>query len=99
MGTIGDDMNKSDLVNVIDSKLEHLTHKDVDMIVDTIFDSMKNSLAGGKRIEIRGFGTFEIRVRKSRMGRNPKSGAQVSIGERRVPFFKAGKELKERVDN
>lgn len=92
-------MNKSDLVNILDQKIEHLSHKDVDLIVDTIFDSMRNSLSQGERIEIRGFGTFEVRVRQARQGRNPKSGTQVAIGERRVPFFKAGKELKERVNN
>ncbi|MDO8644211.1 MAG: integration host factor subunit beta [bacterium] len=91
-------MNKSDLVNIVDQKLGHLTHRDADLIVDTIFGQMKDALTGGDRIEIRGFGTFEVRVREARQGRNPKSGQTVSIGTRRVPFFKAGKELKERVN-
>ncbi|MBI1908633.1 MAG: integration host factor subunit beta [Deltaproteobacteria bacterium] len=91
-------MNKSDLVNSLDKKLSHLSHRDVDTIIDTIFDRMTEALSGGDRIEIRGFGTFEIRVREPRVGRNPKSGAKVSIDLRKVPFFKAGKELKERLN-
>ena len=72
--------------------------RDVEVIVNTIFDSMTDALRHGDRIEIRGFGSFEVRVRKPRLGRNPKTGSSVSVGERRVPFFKVGKELRERVN-
>ncbi|MDO8462233.1 MAG: integration host factor subunit beta [Deltaproteobacteria bacterium] len=92
-------MNKSDLVVSLDKKMSHLSHRDVDTIVDTIFNRMTEALVKGDRIEIRGFGTFEIRVREPRLGRNPKSGAKVSIDTRKVPFFKTGKELKERINN
>ncbi|MBI4126558.1 MAG: integration host factor subunit beta, partial [Deltaproteobacteria bacterium] len=73
--------------------------RDVEVIVNTVFDSMTNQLRDGGRIEIRGFGSFEVRVRKPRLGRNPKTGDSVKVGERKVPFFKVGKELKERVNH
>lgn len=92
-------MNKSDLIERVAGKLEGLAHKDVEVIVNHIFDAMTRSLANGERIEIRGFGSFEIRVRRPRVGRNPKSGRTVDVGERKVPFFKVGKELKERVNH
>jgi len=92
-------VNKSDLVLYIANRLPNLAAKDVEVIVNTIFDSMTHSLMKGDRIEIRGFGSFEVRVRQARQGRNPKTGQQVSVGTRRVPFFKVGKELKEKVNN
>ena len=92
-------MNKSDLVQMVSSRLPNLAAKDVEVIVNTIFDSMTRSLTEGDRIEIRGFGSFEVRVRKPRTGRNPKTGKSVQVSLRRVPFFKVGKELKEKVNN
>lgn len=92
-------MNKSDLIQTISTKLPNLAAKDVEIIVDNIFDAMTSSLSRGDRIEIRGFGSFEIRVRKPRLGRNPKTGASVSVSTRKVPFFKVGKELKERINH
>lgn len=92
-------MNKSDLVQYVAGRLQNLAAKDVEVIVNTIFDSMTRSLTKGDRIEIRGFGSFEVRVRKPRQGRNPKTGQQVAVGRRRVPFFKVGKELKDKVNN
>lgn len=92
-------MNKSDLVQVVSGRLPNLAAKDVEVIVNTIFDSMTQSLTDGDRIEIRGFGSFEVRVRKPRLGRNPKTGKSVQVTTRRVPFFKVGKELKEKVNN
>ncbi|MDO8527240.1 MAG: integration host factor subunit beta [Deltaproteobacteria bacterium] len=92
-------MNKSDLVQVVSGRLPNLAAKDVEVIVNTIFDSMTQSLTDGDRIEIRGFGSFEVRVRKPRLGRNPKTGMSVQVTTRRVPFFKVGKELKEKVNN
>lgn len=92
-------MNKSDLITRVTEKLTSLSHRDVEIIINQVFDSMVGSLAKGERIEIRGFGSFEVRTRKPRVGRNPKTGETVSVGERRVPFFKVGKELKEKVNN
>lgn len=92
-------MTKSGLIQQLTEKSSHISHKDMERIVNAIFESMTEALQTGERIELRGFGTFEIRVRDPRQGRNPKSGAKVSLGVRKVPFFKAGKELKEIVNN
>jgi integration host factor subunit beta len=89
---------KSQLVQELISKASHISQKDMSLIVDTVFESMIKALEEGDRIELRGFGTFEVRVREPRMGRNPKSGSKVSLGVRKVPFFKAGKELKELIN-
>jgi integration host factor subunit beta len=91
-------MTKSQLVQILMSQAAHVSQKDMALIVDTIFDSMVQALEGGDRIELRGFGTFEVRVRDPRVGRNPKSGSKVDLGVRKVPFFKAGKELKEKLN-
>ncbi|HPW45096.1 MAG TPA: integration host factor subunit beta [bacterium] len=91
-------MNKSDLIETLVRKLPNLSGRDVEVIVNTIFDSMTDSLKSGERIEIRGFGSFEVRTRKPRIGRNPKTGMSVDVGQRKVPFFKVGKELRERVN-
>lgn len=87
-------MNKSDLVEVVAQKLANLSARDVEAIVNIIFDSMTEALAKDDRIEIRGFGSFEVRTRKARRGRNPKTGESVDLTVRKVPFFKVGKELK-----
>ncbi len=91
-------MTKSELIQRLIDQASHISQKDMNLIVDTVFDSMVKALENGERIELRGFGTFEVRVREPRMGRNPKSGTKVSLGTRRVPFFKVGKELKETVN-
>lgn len=91
-------MNKSDLIEAVGKRLPNLAARDVEIIVNTIFDSMTDSLVKDDRIEIRGFGSFEVRIRKPRQGRNPKTGSSVDVSQRRVPFFKAGRELKERVN-
>ncbi|MBI2342029.1 MAG: integration host factor subunit beta [Deltaproteobacteria bacterium] len=87
-------MNKSDLVEAVAQKLANLSARDVEAIVNIIFDSMTEALAKDDRIEIRGFGSFEVRTRKARRGRNPKTGESVDLSVRKVPFFKVGKELK-----
>ena len=92
-------MVKSELITLLAQKNGRIPRNEVEIIVNTIFDSMAQALEKGDRIEIRGFGSFQIRVREARKGVNPKTGAMVNISERRVPFFKAGKELRERVDN
>ncbi len=91
-------MNKSDLIESLTQRLSNLPAKDIEIIVNTIFDSMTTALSQGDRIEIRGFGSFEVRVRQPRVGRNPKTGESVDVGLRKVPFFKVGKELRERVN-
>jgi integration host factor subunit beta len=91
-------LNKSDLIEAVGKRLPNLAARDVEIIVNTIFDGMTDSLVKNDRIEIRGFGSFEVRTRRPRQGRNPKTGSSVDVTERRVPFFKAGRELKERVN-
>ena len=90
-------INKKELIEIIANEQEQLPYKDIELAIKTIIESMIDSLKKGKRIEIRGFGSFSLRYRKSRMGRNPKSGESVNIDERYVPHFKPGKDLKERV--
>lgn len=92
-------MTKSEMVEKLCGDLRHLSKTEIEVIVDTLFHKMTDALKKGKRIEIRGFGTFEVRERKAREGRNPKTGANVYVPERKVPFFKVGKELKERVND
>lgn len=91
-------MNKSDLIQNLEGNLKSLSRNEVEVIVETIFNQMTHALSKGERIEIRGFGTFEVRSRDPRQGRNPKTGATVYVQTRKVPFFKVGKELKERVN-
>jgi len=91
-------LNKSDLIENLAKRLPNLAARDVEVIVNTVFDSMTDALRRQERIEIRGFGSFEVRTRKPRIGRNPKTGMSVEVGERLVPFFKVGKELRERVN-
>ena len=90
-------INKKELIEIIANEQDQLPYKDIELSVKTIIESMVDSLRKGKRIEIRGFGSFSLRYRKSRIGRNPKSGESVNIDERYVPHFKPGKDLKERV--
>jgi integration host factor subunit beta len=88
-------MTKAQLIEKVSEKLTTLTKRQTEMMVNMIFNSMKQSLAKGDKIEIRGFGSFRLRQRRMREGRNPKTGASVHVPAKRVPFFKAGKELKE----
>ncbi|MBZ0272798.1 integration host factor subunit beta [bacterium] len=91
-------MTKSELIDKVAERIPGGRKRDAEVIVNSIFDSMVHALAQGERIEIRGFGSFHLRKRKARTGRDPKTGASVDVAEKRVPFFKAGKELKQRVD-
>ncbi len=91
-------MTKRDLVEKLAERVKNLSQKDAEMIVNTIFESMTEALAGGDRIEIRGFGSFLVKLRRAREGRNPRTGDKVFVTQKKVPFFKVGKELKERVD-
>ncbi|MFC4158839.1 integration host factor subunit beta [Chitinimonas lacunae] len=91
-------MTKSELIAKLAERYPQLVAKDAELAVKTILDAMATSLARGQRIEIRGFGSFDLNYRPPRVGRNPKSGTKVSVPEKYVPHFKAGKELRERVD-
>lgn len=91
-------MTKNDLIKNLSEQFKSYSLKDINFVVNIIFDSMMDALKRGERIELRGFGSFEIRQREPRMARNPKSGAAVKLGERKVPFFKTGKELKSMVN-
>ena len=90
-------MTKAELVEKVSDKI-HLTKKQTELVVNTVFQSITDSLSDGKKVELRGFGSFRIRERNARVGRDPKSGAQVDVPAKRVPFFKAGKDLRELVD-
>ena len=91
-------MTKSELIDRLAAQFPQLVAKDAELAVKMILDAMAESLAKGERIEIRGFGSFGLNYRPPRTGRNPKSGEKVQVPEKHVPHFKAGKELRERVD-
>ncbi|MGB8857311.1 MAG: integration host factor subunit beta [Burkholderiales bacterium] len=92
-------MTKSELINLLSLRYPQLVAKDAELAVKTMLDAMSKSLASGERIEIRGFGSFGLNFRPNRTGRNPKTGEKVSVPAKYVPHFKAGKELRERVDD
>lgn len=91
-------MTKSELVLRLAEKNPHLFQRDVERIVGTIFDEISNALAKGDRVELRGFGAFSVKSREARVGRNPRTGEAVSVSEKFVPFFKAGKDLRDRLN-
>ena len=91
-------MTKAELIEEV-SKVVEMTRKDSETIVETIFDSIVNSLHKGEKIEIRGFGSFRTRQRQPRVGRNPKTGSRVEVPSKRIPFFKPSKELRDLVNN
>ena len=91
-------LTKSELIARLAERYPALTAKDAEFAVRTILDAMTSTLAGGQRIEIRGFGSFALNYRPPRVGRNPKSGDRVQVPAKHVPHFKPGKELRERVD-
>jgi integration host factor subunit beta len=91
-------MIKSELVQTIAQRNPHLFQRDIENIVNAIFDGITDALAEGNRVELRGFGAFSVKNRPARMGRNPRTGDSVPVEEKHVPFFKAGKELRERMN-
>jgi integration host factor subunit beta len=91
-------MIKSELITKIASANPHLFHKDIERIVNVIFDEITDALARGDRVELRGFGAFTVKYRAPRTGRNPRTGQSVKVDEKYVPFFKTGKELRERLN-
>ena len=91
-------MTKSDLIERVASRMPHISKKDAETVVNAIFDGMTAALRRGNRIEIRGFGSFQVKRRKAREGRNPKTGGDVRIPAKLVPYFRVGKKLKERIE-
>ncbi len=91
-------MTKAELIEEV-SKVVEMTRKDSETIVETIFDSIVNSLHKGEKIEIRGFGSFRTRQRQPRVGRNPKTGSRVEVPSKRIPYFKPSKELRDIVNH
>jgi integration host factor subunit beta len=92
-------MIKSELIQRIADENPHLFQRDVERIVGALFDEISAALARGDRVELRGFGAFSVKQRDARVGRNPRTGESVDVPEKRVPFFKTGKELRERLND
>ncbi len=88
-------MTKAQIIERLSERVATLTKRQAEIVVNTMFNSVRDSLHNGDKTEIRGFGSFRLRTRRMKEGRNPKTGATVSVPAKRVPFFKAGKELKE----
>ena len=91
-------MTKAELVDKISEKKPNLTRKQVEVVVNTVLDGIKDALSREDKVEIRGFGSFRVRHRRAKEGRNPKTGEAVFVPPKKVPFFKAGKEMREMVD-
>ncbi len=94
----GQEMIKSELILRLAERNPHLYHRDIERVVATVFDEISAALARGDRVELRGFGAFSVKERPARVGRNPRTGAAVEVGEKHVPFFKTGKDLRERLN-
>ena len=91
-------MIKSQLIEKLAAENTHLTHAEVERVVNIVLDSMVDAMSDGGRVELRGFGAFSVRSRPARTGRNPRTGEAVSVPAKSVPFFKSGKELRERLN-
>lgn len=91
-------MIKSKLITRLAERNPHLYQRDIERIVATIFDEITVTLARGDRVELRGFGAFSIKIREARTGRNPRTGESVAVTEKAVPYFKTGKQLRERLN-
>ncbi len=91
-------MTKSELIQRLAERNPHLYLRDVEKIVETIFDEITDALAHGDRVELRGFGAFSVKHRDARIGRNPRTGEAVQVEAKRLPFFKTGKALRERLN-
>ena len=91
-------MTKSELIAQLAAENPHLRQPDIELIVTTIFDEITGALARGDRVELRGFGAFSVKNRPARTGRNPRTGEQVTVSEKHVPFFKTGKDMRERLN-
>ena len=97
-GRVETDMTKSDLIKRLAEANPHLFLRDIERIVSTVFDEITQALTRGDRVELRGFGAFSVKSRDARTGRNPRTGEAVSVPEKRVPFFKTGKDLRDRMN-
>ena len=91
-------MIRSELIQLIADENPHLYQRDVERIVNTVFEEVTNAMARGDRVELRGFGAFSVKKRDARVGRNPRTGESVSVEETHVPFFKTGKLLRDRLN-
>ena len=91
-------MTKSDLTSLVANSNRHLTIKEAEIIIDVIFDAITDTLVKGDRVEIRGFGSFKVKQREARIGRNPKTGESIHIPAKRVTHFKVGKNLQEMIN-
>jgi integration host factor subunit beta len=91
-------MTKSELILRLSKKYPHLYQRDIETLVNTVFDNISDTLIDGGRVELRGFGAFSVRKREARKARNPKNGQEVYIGERFAIYFRTGKELRERIN-
>lgn len=91
-------MTKSELIQRLAERNPHLYMRDIEKIIDTIFDEITGALANGDRVELRGFGAFSVKEREARTGRNPRTGESVHVEAKRLPFFKTGKALRERLN-
>lgn len=91
-------MTKSDLIKRLAERYPHLYLRDMERIVSTVFEEIAEALAEGNRVELRGFGAFSVRGRNARTGRNPRTGEEVHVPDKVVPYFKTGKELRERLN-
>lgn len=91
-------MIKSELVQIIAEQNPHLYQRDVENIVNSILEEISSALASGNRVELRGFGAFSVKTRGARIGRNPRTGERVEVDEKWVPFFKTGKDLRDRLN-
>ena len=91
-------MIKSELIEKLAAENRHLTHAEVERVINVVLGSMSDALAAGGRVEIRGFGAFSVRDRPARAGRNPRTGEPVEVPAKSVPFFKSGTELRERLN-
>ncbi|MEL6120369.1 MAG: integration host factor subunit beta [Pseudomonadota bacterium] len=91
-------MIRSELIQKIADENPHLFQRDVERIVNTIFNEITDAMASGNRVELRGFGAFSVKKREARTGRNPRTGASVDVEEKHVPFFKTGKLLRDRLN-
>jgi integration host factor subunit beta len=95
---LGGKMIRSELIQIIADDNPHLFQRDVERIVNTVFEEITDAMAKGERVELRGFGAFSVKQRDARLGRNPRTGEAVSVDSKRVPFFKTGKLLRDRLN-
>lgn len=92
-------MTKSELIQRLSKRYPHLYQRDIEVLVNTMFEEITKALASGNRVELRGFGAFSVREREARAARNPKNGTMVNVGTRSAIYFRTGKELRERITN